>query len=480
MFMGADTLSILLAVFESTTDGILIVDTEGRVLQSNRRFQEMWKIPDKIMETQNREELLKCILDQLVDPDSFVRKANVLYHDNSAISEEIIHFKDGRIFTRYSRPLISKGTSLGRVYSFDDITEQKKSEEVFSAITNLSPDIITLMSVDGRIIFNSAASEKIHGYRTEELIGKSTFEYIHPDDQGSCSAGLNELLDHPENTVSIQYRYRNKDGNYIWMEATASNQIANPLIKGLVVISRDIRKRKMLEEELSEALRVREEFISIITHELKTPVTSIKLQLQMLLRSGRIIHQDEQGLRSENLPAMINQVNSLERLIDDLLQVSRIKNSKLMYHMHEENLSKLVRAGSERLKGLLTECHCDVRIDIEEGIKTHCDPMRIEQVLVNLLSNVVKYAPGKPVVISLRKINGHAELRLKDHGPGIPVEKQQDIFKLFSRVSDQHVPGGLGVGLYISSRIVDEHKGTLEVESSPGNGSEFILRLPAL
>lgn len=478
--MTADTLSILLAVFESTGDGILIVDNEGKVLQSNRRFQEMWKISDSLMETRDDEKLLRFILDQLSSPELFIAKVRELYRKDAAISEDTISFKDGRIFSRYSRPLISGTSILGRVWNFRDITKQKKSEEVFAAITNLSPDIITLMDDNGKIIFNSAAAEKIHGYSNEEIMGKSTFEYIHPEDQTSCAASLKELMDHPEHIISVQYRYRNKDGSYIWMEATASNQIANPLIKGLVVISRDIEKRKLLEHELSEALRVREEFISIITHELKTPVTSIKLQLQMLQRSGRIIHQDEQGLRSENLPAMIGQVNSLERLIDDLLQVSRIKNSKLMYEMHETDLSSLIRTSSGRLKGLLDASQCDVGMEIEEGIKTHCDHLRIEQVLVNLISNIVKYAPGKPVQLSLKKVNGVAELRLKDNGPGIPVDKQKDIFKLFSRVSDSHLQGGLGVGLYISANIVEQHKGTLEVESSPGNGSEFILRLPAL
>ncbi len=478
--MTADTLSILLAVFESTGDGILIVDNEGKVLQSNRRFQEMWLIPDSLMETRDDEKLLKFILDQLISPELFIAKVKELYQKDHAVSEDSISFKDGRIFSRYSRPLVSGNSTLGRVWNFRDITMQKKSEEVFTAITNLSPDIITIMGENGNILFNSPAAEKIHGYSNEELLGKNTFEYIHPDDQPACSSSLAELLENPERTLSIQYRYRNKDGSYIWMEATASNQIANPLIQGLVVISRDIGKRKLLEQELSDALRVREEFISIITHELKTPVTSIKLQLQMLQRSGRIIHQNEHGLRSENLPAMIGQVNSLERLIDDLLQVSRIKNSKLVYEMREEDLSRLIRTSSEHLNALLADCHCSVEMDIEEGIRSHCDHLRIEQVLVNLISNVVKYAPGKPVRLSLKKINGKAEFRLKDSGPGIPPDKQKEIFKLFGRASDTHLQGGLGVGLYISSCIVDQHNGSLEVESSPGNGSEFILRLPAL
>lgn len=478
--MSPDTLSILTAVFESTADGILIVDHNGKVLQSNRRFQELWKIPDSLMETRDDDELLKFILNQLTHPEKFISKVRDLYQNTDAISEDTIAFKDGRFFGRYSRPLVSGKDTLGRVWSFRDITEQKKSQEVFSAITDLSPDIISILSADGKLIFNSAASERIHGYSPGDLIGKNTFEYIHPDDHAACNKAFADIMASPTKTIFVQYRYRNKDGSYVWMEATASNQIRNPLINGLVVISRDISQRKYLEQELSEALKVKDEFISIVTHELKTPVTSIKLQLQMLQRSGKSIHQADHGLRSENLPAMIGQVNSLERLIDDLLQVSRIRNTKLSYDMKEEDLSQLVTESTSKLAHLLSESACDVATEIDPGIRSYCDRLRIEQVLVNLISNIVKYAPGKPVKISLHKVGGHAELRVRDNGPGIPLDKQRDIFRLFSRVSEDHVQGGLGVGLYISACILENHQGTIEVDSTPGNGSEFILRLPAL
>lgn len=476
--MALDHLSLLNAVFESTADGILIVDNEGKVIQSNYRFQVMWKIPDEILNTGDDEKLLHFILNQLSNPDQFLNKVQSLYQNHEALSDDSIIFKDGRIFARHSRPLKSGDTSVGRLWSFRDITNEKKSEEVFSAIAELSPDIISILSSEGVLTYNSPACERIHGYSSEEMIGKNTFDFIHPEDQQNCLETMELLRAHPTKIVTVQFRYRHKNGDYHWMEATGSNQISNPLINGFVTISREIGDRKKLEHELNEALRTKDEFISIITHELKTPVTSIKLQLQILQRSGKLLQPTADCTRSESFPALIGQVNSLDRLIDDLLHVSRIRNSQLHFDMKRENLSQLLSQHEAGFQNLLASVGCEITTEIEDEVFVVCDRMRIEQVFINLISNIVKYAPGKPVKLILRKLGKHAEISLGDKGPGIPEEKQIEIFKLFSRGPDKHHAGGLGVGLYISKSIIDQHQGTLNVKSKSGKGSEFIIRLP--
>lgn len=478
--MSLDSVTLLQAVFESTADGLLIVDQAGKIMQSNSRFQEMWRIPDELMATQNDEKLLNFILDQLISPEVFLAKVRELYQSPVAISEDTIPFKDGRFFNRYSRPLTSKGENCGRVFSFRDVTIQKKNEEVFRTLTELSPDVISILSPEGRLVMNSAAAERIHGYANEELIGKNTLSYHHPDDLQECQRVLQDLVDHPQSPVTIQYRYRNKNGTYTWMEAHGSNQIANPLINGIVVISRDIEGRKKLEDELKEALRIRDDFISIVTHELKTPVTSIKLQLQILQRAGKTLQSGENPQRSENLPAMIGQVNALERLIDDLLQVSRIRKEKLSCELKSDDLSGIVKESTENLRSLLTDCECELSTEIEPGIMVVCDHQRIEQVVVNLLTNVMKYAPGKPVKVIVKRNAGMAEFRVIDQGQGISLEIREAIFDLFSQGTPLRRIGGLGVGLYISRSIIELHSGKIFVESTPGKGSEFVVQLPLL
>jgi len=476
--MSPDLHSLLNAVFESTAEGILIVDNDGKVIQSNYRFQEMWKIPDDLLKIGEDEKLLSFILDQISDPEQFLSRVRSLYRNNEALSIDSITFKDGRIFSRHSRPLKSGNENVGRLWSFRDVTNEKKSEEVFSAIAELSPDIISILSPEGILTYNSPASERIHGFPRSELIGKNTFDFIHPDDRELCGRTMEELRDDPGRFVTVQYRYRKKSGGYDWMEATASNQIRNPLINGFVFISREIGERKKLEYELNEALRIKDDFISIITHELKTPVTSIKLQLQILQRSGKMLQPNGACSRSENFPALIGQVNSLDRLIDDLLEISRLRNGKLQFQLRPENLSDLIQSNGDTYRNLLTIAGCELSLKIEEKLTIQCDRMRIEQVLVNLISNIVKYAPGKPATLTLRKKDGNAEIILSDNGPGIPEEKQKEIFRLFTRGPDTHHAGGLGVGLFISKSIIDQHQGTLEVRSAAGKGSEFIIRLP--
>lgn len=472
--MKFDSKSMLEAVFESIADGILIVDNAGKVLHSNSRFQEMWKIPEELIHTGDDKRLINFILDQLIFPEEFARKVQDLYLLPEAVSEDTIAFKDGRFFARQSRPLRIDSKILGRVWTFLDISTEKKSEEAFKAIMNLSPDIISILSPEGLIVYNSPASEKIHGYPRDSMLGKSTFEFIHPEDQELCTQAMSDLMSKPEAVVSVEYRYKNIRGGYDWMEARASNQIQNALINGIVVISREIGKTKQMREGLQHALSNLENFISIASHELKTPVTGIKLQLQMLQRQT----QTETGKRSGDMNALIRQVNSLERLIDDLLQVSRIRRGKLLFEMHEENFSEILKENIQRFESILASSECELKSLIEPSLMVNCDRLRMEQVLINLISNIVRYAPGKPVEMKLEKSGNFLELRVKDHGPGIDPAKYHQIFLPFASEPDKKCPGGLGVGLYISKTIVEQHEGELKIEKSSAEGTTFLLKLP--
>lgn len=470
--------SLLESVFESTADGLLVVDLNGKIIRSNTHFKVMWKIPDELISSGDDGKLLTFIVDQLLEPAEFLDKVLYLYKNPEEISEDTIAFKDGRFFSRHSRPLMFNGEITGRVWSFLDITKQKRSEEVFRAITEISPDIISILSPDGVLLFNSPAAERIHGYKHHELIGRNTFELIHPEDQPSCQSAMDALISGQEKVVSVQYRYKNAKGGYDIMEATASNEIGNPLINGLVVISREIGPRKKLEEDLQQALKNLENFISTISHELKTPVTGIKLQLQILERNG-LTHLAE-GKRSSDIAALIRQVDGLGRLVDDLLQMSRMRRGKFTFEMREEDFSGVILENVDRLESLLASSQCQLSTAIAPGITVRCDRVRIEQVLINLISNVVRYAPGRPVGLTLEERDGFAELRVKDHGPGIERERLEQIFLPFNTSPKVTGAGGLGVGLFISKTIIEQHQGELLVEESGHRGTTFLIRLPVL
>jgi PAS domain S-box-containing protein len=470
-------MTLLHSVFDTISEGILIVDGEDRVIYNNKRFLELWRIPPELAKAGDDRVLLRFIGDQLLRPDAFFERVRALYRDRVTETLDEIEFVDGRFFERSSKPLHIEGQWQGRIWAFRDVTEQRKGKVLFSAVADLSPDIISLIGVDGTLTFNSQAAERIHGYLPEELVGQNTFDLIHPEDQAKVGVAMAQLLATPGALVRVQYRFRNKDRTYSWIEATAVNQLENPLVRSLVVISREINQQKQLEESLNQALKLRDDFISITSHELKTPLTSIKLQLQMLLRSAEKA-APAVPLKHQNIAGLLDQVNALQRLIEDLLSVTRIRTGKLELDRQREDLGALIRNHFRSYEPLFEEACCPVRLDVADGIFVNCDRYRIEQVLHNLYANAMKYSRGCPVEVRLAKAGTAAVISVRDHGPGIPPEKQERIFRLFERGTHSPNLRGLGIGLFISRTIVEEHHGTLALESAPDAGATFSVSLP--
>ncbi len=356
----------------------------------------------------------------------------------------------------------------------------KKSEEMFSTITNLSPDIISVLDKEGSLVYNSSAALRIHGYTNQDLIGKNTIELIHPDDREEISSIMQTLKEGTMGHITVQYRYLNKDGSYSWMEATALNQLDNPLINGIITISRDITTRKKMEEDLRLALAVRDEFLSIASHELKTPLTSLKLQLQMLTREVRPAENIIPNVArlAKSLTVSTKQVDRITDLVENLLDVTRINAGKLGIKIEDLNLSEALEDSLERFGTLFVDAGCLLKANIEKNIMGRWDKSRIEQVFVNLVSNALKYAPGKEISVSLMKKNDHVLFVVEDQGAGISADKLPFIFDRFVRATSSRNISGLGLGLFISKQVVEAHGGSIRVESELGQGARFIVELP--
>jgi signal transduction histidine kinase len=173
-----------------------------------------------------------------------------------------------------------------------------------------------------------------------------------------------------------------------------------------------------------------------------------------------------------------NQVDRLTILIEDLLDMTRIESGKLSYKFENVNFSELTRELIERFTEDFHIVHCDLETIINENIYCVCDRYRMEQVITNLITNTIKYGEKKPIKIRLDKYNKNVILAVKDHGIGIPKEKHDKIFERFERAISSTNISGLGLGLYISKKIVDAHKGKIEVESELGIGSTFKVFIP--
>lgn len=236
-----------------------------------------------------------------------------------------------------------------------------------------------------------------------------------------------------------------------------------------------------LYTEAQEAIRIRDEFLSIASHELKTPLTSILLSLQLILRrlEKSTIKSKESEDILKSVEISIAQSKRMSRLINDLLDISLITSDYFQIDPEEVNLTGLLKDVEMKFEVILKHKNISLNIlEKDENIIGFWDRIRIEQVISNLISNAIKYGNGRPINLRTEKLGDSVYIKVKDRGIGIKKEDKDRIFKVFSRGSDVKHYKGIGVGLFISKKIVDAHKGELSVNSKEGNGSTFIVSLP--
>lgn len=243
-----------------------------------------------------------------------------------------------------------------------------------------------------------------------------------------------------------------------------------------------------LYNELQNALRLRDEFLSIASHELKTPLTSLILQLQILQRGakklfsplGEVEDKKTAGRKSaaDLLFSALKQSQFLAHLIDELLDLTRIRLGRLELNKELMNLTEITKEVANRFQIEYAAKGSEIVVSSNGEITGLWDRYRVEQVISNLISNAIKYGERKPIEVVLDAYDHTAKISILDHGMGIPIELQSKIFERFERAASTEKIGGLGLGLYISRQIVEAHRGRIAVESKVGAGSRFTVELP--
>ncbi len=237
---------------------------------------------------------------------------------------------------------------------------------------------------------------------------------------------------------------------------------------------------RQTKAELEDAVRMRDDFMSIVSHELKTPLNTLILEVQ--LRKLQLSRNNLTAFSEERLRNMVDkderQVQSLIRLIDDMLDVSRIRTGKLSIRPSRTDLAELVGNVVESFAAQMEACGCELRLERAESIIGVWDAFRIEQVLANLLTNAMRYGAGKPVWVSVTSCADGACIEVRDQGIGISPQSLERIFCQFERAEGSEGSAGLGLGLFIADQIVRAHNGRIQVQSEEGQGSQFRVLLP--
>ncbi len=230
--------------------------------------------------------------------------------------------------------------------------------------------------------------------------------------------------------------------------------------------------------ELEAELRARDDFLAIAAHELRNPMTPISARLELLLARARHMSERVPAGLVQGLELLEGLVNAYMRRATTLLEVTRASSGKLKLQTAEVDLSALIRQVTANMLPLAEGAGCQVRITVEDGVRALCDPMAVEQILENLLSNAIRFGPGRPVEVSLASDGELARLLVRDEGIGISDCDQALIFERFHRSRRAKPNGGFGIGLWVTRQLVRAMRGEISVASRRGAGSAFTVRLP--
>ncbi|WP_411274574.1 ATP-binding protein [Daejeonella sp.] len=352
-----------------------------------------------------------------------------------------------------------------------DITQRKKAElalleneERFRFLTDAIPHKLWTSNPDGSVNYYNQGWYDYTGIHNFEKLKDTIWDFIHPDERKILEREWPEVIKRGENR-SFEHRLRRNDGEYRWHLSRFS---AHRNEKGEILLwvgtSTDIEEQKRNEQR-------KDEFLSIASHELKTPLTSIKAFNQIMARSA------PEGNLSKFVNKSAEHIYRLERLIADLLDVTKINAGKLRYNFEEFPVHEMLLHAKENFQ--YNDTH-SIIIQNSANVIVMGDRFRLEQLLDNLLANAIKYSPeADRVVINCTKDDESLIISVQDFGIGIDVEKIEKLFDRYYRVDNTAMRfEGLGLGLYISHEIIKRHQGRIWVESEPGKGSTFYVKFP--
>ncbi len=372
-----------------------------------------------------------------------------------------------------------------------EITERKRNEEAlrqsekkYRTVVESVKEVIFQTNAAGLWTFLNPAWTEITGFSVAESIGTNFFDYIHPDDRQLNFEQFQPLIERKKAYCRYEIRYLTKDGGFRWIEVYARlTQNTNGMIIGTSGTLHDITERKQAEEEICKALEKEKElnelksrFISMTSHEFRTPLTTILGSAELLEHYS---HKWTEEKKYNHLQRIQNAVQHMTELLNDVLLIGKAEAGKLEFNPSHLDLAKFCFNLVEELQLSASSQHTFTFVNPSQDLHASMDKKLLRHILSNLLSNAVKYSPaGGTVRFELTSTNTEVIFKIQDQGIGISKEDQQRLFESFHRATNVGEIPGTGLGLAIVKHSVDLHGGKIEVDSEVGAGTTFTVTLP--
>ena len=466
-------------LLQSTDQGIYGIDRKGNCTFINQAAADMIGVSYKQVIGKNMHRIVHHSTSKREPYPA--EKCPIIHaltkNEGARVADEVFWKKDGSFFpVEYSSyPIIEDGKTVGAVVTFNDITKRKEYEEAlrvsetrFKALFNANIIGVSIENAEGKVLEANDAFLNILGYTRQDMHeGLVNWKEATPPEYKRLTEKMLKRLIEKGINESYEKEYIRKDGTRI--PVVVGNAVLDHKKKEGISFVLDITDQK-------EAEKRKDEFIGMASHELKNPITTIKAYAQFLQRYLQD-YGDQDAV--DYLSKMDKQIDRLTGLITELLDVTKINTGKLQLYKKMFNLDEVVEDAIENVR-ITAKKHRIIKLGKSRAM-VEADRDRLSQVMINLLTNAIKYSPqSKKVIVKTTRKNGTITVAVQDFGIGIPKNRQKKIFERFYRINNQQSRGlsNLGLGLYIAREIIKLHKGKIWVESVEGKGATFYFTLP--
>lgn len=509
---------------ENLAEGIVITDVDDKIIVANPASEQAFGVEQGNLVGRYVHEFLSAESQAIVDAENAARREGTIgryeveimrpngtkrwqsinssprFNDKGEFSGSFVIFNDvterknneeaNVLFSQFLERRIDERTEQIKRANADlkhEIQERKRIEEMLlqsgerlnSLLRNAS-DVITIVDEDGVISYESPASEKVFGIDPFERIGESFVENVYFDAVSAVRTFLAAVVAHPDTAQTVEFKYLRGE-EYVWIETTASNQLHNPAVGGIVLNSREITLRKEAEQELKRALQQEKElndlksrFISMVSHEFRTPLTVMNSSAE-ILRAG--IGKTSKEKQITHIERMMAAGQRIEHMLNDVLLLARGEAGKTRAVFAPLNIDAFSKEIIDELEQSSETQRIYYSFHGTTEILPLLDEKLMRSVITNLLSNALKYS-DEDIDFDVECDSMGVVLTISDNGIGIPLKDQKHLFEAFHRAQNAVNIKGTGLGMSIVKYAVDAHEGTIEFSSVEEQGTSFIVTLP--